>query len=368
LKVCPVCELDASNEYTDSAQSCSECGAELVDKLTFQSQIKLPSVPLNKPALMAAIFRAPDRPVQDRPESDAIRLKVCPQCELDTSHEFRDSAIFCGKCGARLVDKTAFQSELNQCLTRLAVLDSLLRTPDNVEADWTGKNKKTALILAIFLGPFTWLYTYRRDAVKAAIGLGLASVALMGVINLYFTLKFLISGIYTDFPESAIFRPFFFVCFFVYIAIWLWAIIDTIQQKQWSWPGTETRNKTTAVLLAVFLTPWTWFYTYKKDAWKFWLSWIILNGGTLAIWIFISFEWTMPKGYFTKNAQLNGAAPPFFANMAYIIWAFTLVYLGFFIYAVVTTANRSEKWYQQYSQAERKSGIHHSLNSHTGVE
>lgn len=33
---------------------------------------------------------------------------------------------------------------------------------------------------------------------------------------------------------------------------------------------TKGKSKTTAVLLAVFLGQWTWLYTYKKDAWKFW--------------------------------------------------------------------------------------------------
>jgi hypothetical protein len=33
----------------------------------------------------------------------------------------------------------------------------------------------------------------------------------------------------------------------------------------------EPKDKSVAVLLAVFLGCWTWIYTYKKDAWKFWL-------------------------------------------------------------------------------------------------
>ncbi|HKS42646.1 MAG TPA: zinc ribbon domain-containing protein [Blastocatellia bacterium] len=33
----------------------------------------------------------------------------------------------------------------------------------------------------------------------------------------------------------------------------------------------ERKDKTAAILLAVFLGFWTWLYTYKKDAWKFWL-------------------------------------------------------------------------------------------------
>src|SRR3989337_905778 len=32
------------------------------------------------------------------------------------------------------------------------------------------------------------------------------------------------------------------------------------------------KSKTVSVLLAVFLDFWTWLYTYKKDAWKFWVG------------------------------------------------------------------------------------------------
>jgi len=32
------------------------------------------------------------------------------------------------------------------------------------------------------------------------------------------------------------------------------------------------KDKTVAVLLAVFLSFFTWLYTYKKDAWKFWTN------------------------------------------------------------------------------------------------
>ena len=35
------------------------------------------------------------------------------------------------------------------------------------------------------------------------------------------------------------------------------------------YPG-DRKDKTVAVLLAVFLGLWTWVYTCKKDAWKFW--------------------------------------------------------------------------------------------------
>ena len=33
-----------------------------------------------------------------------------------------------------------------------------------------------------------------------------------------------------------------------------------------------TKNKSTAVVLAVFFGVFSWLYTYKTDAWKFWLN------------------------------------------------------------------------------------------------
>ncbi|MFO7928737.1 MAG: zinc-ribbon domain-containing protein [Candidatus Humimicrobiaceae bacterium] len=46
---------------------------------------------------------------------------------------------------------------------------------------------------------------------------------------------------------------------------------------------TITKDKTVAVLLAIFLSFWTWVYTYDKDAWKFWLN-LALSIVTLGIW------------------------------------------------------------------------------------
>lgn len=36
--------------------------------------------------------------------------------------------------------------------------------------------------------------------------------------------------------------------------------------------STVPKSKATAVILAVFLGCCTWIYTYKRDAWKFWLG------------------------------------------------------------------------------------------------
>lgn len=53
------------------------------------------------------------------------------------------------------------------------------------------------------------------------------------------------------------------------------------------------KSKTTAVLLAVFLTFWTWVYTYKTDAWKFWMN-LALSVLTLGFWgVLVSWPWAI---------------------------------------------------------------------------
>jgi len=54
------------------------------------------------------------------------------------------------------------------------------------------------------------------------------------------------------------------------------------------------KNKTTAVLLAIFLGSVTWMYTYERDAWKFWtvlaitIVDIVLSLFTFGIWLFVA--------------------------------------------------------------------------------
>ena len=64
-----------------------------------------------------------------------------------------------------------------------------------------------------------------------------------------------------------------------------------VRQKGYS-EHTIGKSKVAAVLLAVFLGFWTWLYTYKKDAWKFWLN-LALSIVTLTIW-WMTAGWIWP--------------------------------------------------------------------------
>ena len=65
------------------------------------------------------------------------------------------------------------------------------------------------------------------------------------------------------------------------------------------------RNKTTAIILAVIFGYWSWIYTYKLDAWKFWISLVvcILFYGTFTIpiciwvWTIIDASQKLPEVY-----------------------------------------------------------------------
>lgn len=52
------------------------------------------------------------------------------------------------------------------------------------------------------------------------------------------------------------------------------------------------KTKTTSVLLAVFLGIFTWLYTYKKDAWKFWVN-LGMTVVTIGIWGIVAWIWAI---------------------------------------------------------------------------
>ena len=64
----------------------------------------------------------------------------------------------------------------------------------------TPKDKTVAILLAVFLAPWNWCYTYKRDAAKFWIGL---SMMILGAILLVVLIGF-----------------------FLIVAVWLWAVID----------------------------------------------------------------------------------------------------------------------------------------------
>jgi hypothetical protein len=65
------------------------------------------------------------------------------------------------------------------------------------------------------------------------------------------------------------------------------------------------KDKSVAVILAIFFGVFAWLYTYKLDAWKFWLN-LVLLFVTFGIWGFGAWLWAVidvsvkPQEYYTQ--------------------------------------------------------------------
>ena len=79
------------------------------------------------------------------------------------------------------------------------------------------------------------------------------------------------------------------------------------------------RSKGAAVLLAVFLSFWTWLYTYKTDAAKFCIGLVVAFIGAILTFVVVG----------------------------------VVVIFGVWLWAVIDAAMKSDQWYQQYPNAAR---------------
>jgi hypothetical protein len=95
------------------------------------------------------------------------------------------------------------------------------------------------------------------------------------------------------------------------------------------------KDKTVAVLLAVFLSGWTWLYTYRVNAAKFW------------IYIAVSFFSTLVGiGVILASEFVAG-----FGAFAWVPGGLVTVYLvgfGFWLWAVIDSATKPRDWYEDY--------------------
>jgi hypothetical protein len=89
-----------------------------------------------------------------------------------------------------------------------------------------GKSRTNSLLLAIFITPFTWLYTYKKDWWKFWVGLAISLLIPMSELLLVFHI--------VDLSFVIIFIP----------AIWIWAVIDVSQKNEQWYKGYPLQNKT----------------------------------------------------------------------------------------------------------------------------
>lgn len=94
------------------------------------------------------------------------------------------------------------------------------------------------------------------------------------------------------------------------------------------------KDKTVSVILAVFLSGWTWLYTYSKDSAKFW----IYLGVGLAISLILAVSFIVSLDSYEPESVLTGPL--------------VLAYLNgfaFWLWAVIDAARKPREWYESYA-------------------
>jgi hypothetical protein len=102
------------------------------------------------------------------------------------------------------------------------------------------KNKTGSILLAIFAGFWTWLYTYRKDGWKFWLSL---SLTMAGMTVMAFTTVIMLTSsdalnILTD-PITAWLAA-WVIAYAITIGLWIWGIVDTATKKaDWydNYPG-----------------------------------------------------------------------------------------------------------------------------------
>jgi hypothetical protein len=100
----------------------------------------------------------------------------------------------------------------------------------------------------------------------------------------------------------------------------------------------HTKNKLVSTLIAIFLSYWTWLYTYKRDKPCFWLSIFIIILFVAPVWPLISLIW--------RSTSYDIPAWGIIA----IIWIEIGIIsgLGLWIWALMVAIARPQSWYDSY--------------------
>lgn len=146
--------------------------------------------------------------------------------------------------------------------------------------------KGTAILLAILLGFWSWIYTFNRDWWKFCIGLALNAGAWLAVFALMQRLRS--EPPHTDqmddsgalLAASALVVSVFALGLSL-ITTWLASLFDAMVKSDSSYESAGGINKGIAILLTTFFGPFGLLYTHSKDWKKFW----ILNGLLLIVYI-----------------------------------------------------------------------------------
>jgi len=105
----------------------------------------------------------------------------------------------------------------------------------------------------------------------------------------------------------------------------------------------SNKSKTVAVVLACFLTGWTWLYTYKVNARKFWIFFAL---GVVSVALdIVGFVTIANHTTCIYGTNICGTTPN---NGSTYLAIGGLVSFALWMWAIIDTATKSQEWYSQY--------------------
>jgi len=147
--------------------------------------------------------------VQD--DTSMVESKGLPVAEQTPRRAPAPDEMYCSSCG-NVIKKEAVMCVSCGVPTRRAPAQGPVPTyTSGIAGRGEGKNKVLSILLAIFFGNWTWLYTYREDGSKFWIGLA------VGIVGFVISIATLGMGLFLYIPAE--------------LAIWIWAIADTVQKS-----------------------------------------------------------------------------------------------------------------------------------------
>jgi len=103
------------------------------------------------------------------------------------------------------------------------------------------------------------------------------------------------------------------------------------------------KNKSVAIVLAIFLNFWSWLYTYKKDFKKFW---IYLGSSIVLIPVLIvAYMAMLTDSNITQQLQPTGFG---WGLWVFATWSVFFANLSAFIWALCNSIIRPESFYKNY--------------------
>ncbi|MCJ7665839.1 MAG: hypothetical protein MUO59_03795 [Actinobacteria bacterium] len=102
------------------------------------------------------------------------------------------------------------------------------------------------------------------------------------------------------------------------------------------------KSKTVAVVLAIFFGPWSWLYTFKNNALKFWIT----LGVSVVISIMIFFY---SCSLITDSVNYGGYGADYFSGsfIGFIIFT-NIISFGAWVWSIVDNAIKTESFYRDY--------------------